>query len=66
MKSSAAISVDKTVVHYIKLPKDITYYISDILSTFYKQWFLGAPYTHSFFVSGGWSRYVPPTKIKWN
>ena len=66
MKSSAAISVEKTVVHYIILPKDITYYISDILPTIYKQWFLGAPYTWSFFVRADLSRYLPPTKIKWN
>ena len=66
MKSSAAIPVDKTVVHYIILPKDITCYISDMLPTFYKQWFLGAPYVRSFFVSSGWSRYPPPTKIKSN
>ena len=66
MKSCTAISVDKTIVHYIILPKDITYYISNILLTFYKQWFLGAPYIRSFFVSSAWSRYPPPTKIKWN
>ena len=54
MKSSTAISVYKTIVQYIILPKDITYYISDLFPTFYKHWFLGAPYTRSFFVIGGW------------